>query len=126
MDQWTSRRFLTQEWMYQLLEKSFYSASTSNKSTTSLTPSKFSPQQHTKNTCIVADLVHNTDNGRRAVPFSLSRDVKPFCVRMPQSVTFPYRDKLHAELELLQEQGIMKLITEPTSRSCSRSKISSS
>ena len=38
----------------------------------------------------------------------------PFCVKMPRSVPFAYREKLKVELELLQEQGIIMPVTEVT------------
>jgi hypothetical protein len=41
-------------------------------------------------------------------------DAKPFCVRAPQTVPFAYREKLKAELELLQQQGIIAPVTTPT------------
>ena len=44
----------------------------------------------------------------------LTSDAKPFCVTSPRSIPFAYRDKLAAELELLQEQHIIAPVTEPT------------
>ena len=41
-------------------------------------------------------------------------DAQPFCVKAPRAIPFAYRDKLKAELELLQEQGIIAPVTEPT------------
>ena len=38
----------------------------------------------------------------------------PFCVKTPRAVPFAYREKLKAELELLQEQGIITPIKEVT------------
>ena len=35
----------------------------------------------------------------------LTKDAQPFCVNTPRTVPFAFRDKLKAELELLQEQG---------------------
>ncbi len=45
---------------------------------------------------------------------SLTDNAKPFCVNTPRSIPFMYRDKLKAELELLQRQNIITLITEAT------------
>ena len=45
---------------------------------------------------------------------SLTDDAKPFCVNTPRSVPFAYRDKLRAELAVLQTQGIIEPVTEPT------------
>ena len=39
---------------------------------------------------------------------------KPFCVNTPRSVPFAYRDKLKAELDLLQSQQIIAPVTEAT------------
>ena len=44
----------------------------------------------------------------------LTSDAKPFCVTSPRSIPFAYRDKLTAELELLQQQHIIAPVTEPT------------
>ena len=45
---------------------------------------------------------------------ALTDNAKPFCVRAPRAIPFAYRDKLKAELELLQYQGIITPVTEPT------------
>ena len=45
---------------------------------------------------------------------SLTDKAKPFCVNTPRSIPFMYRDKLKAELELLQRQNIVTPITEAT------------
>ena len=45
---------------------------------------------------------------------TLVDNATPFCVKAPRSVPFAYRDKLKAELELLQEQGIITPVTEVT------------
>ncbi len=45
------------------------------------------------------------------VHITLTADAIPFCVGTTRTIPFAYRDKLKAELELLQEQHI---ITEPT------------
>ena len=45
---------------------------------------------------------------------SLTADAKPFCVNTTWSVPFAYHDKLKAELEFLQTQSIITLITETT------------
>ena len=43
---------------------------------------------------------------------SLTADARPFCVNIPRSIPFAYRDKLKAELELLQTQHIIAPVTE--------------
>ena len=45
---------------------------------------------------------------------ALTEEAKPFCVKTPRAVPFAYRDKLKAELETLQEQGIITPVTYPT------------
>jgi len=45
---------------------------------------------------------------------SLTDDVKPFRVNTPRSIPFAYRDKLKAELELLESQNIITPVTEAT------------
>jgi len=45
---------------------------------------------------------------------SLTKDVKPFCVSTPRAIPFAYRDKLKAELDLLQIQQIIAPITTAT------------
>ena len=45
---------------------------------------------------------------------SLMAHAKPFCVNTPRSVPFAYRDKLKAELDLLQSQQIITPVTEAT------------
>ena len=44
----------------------------------------------------------------------LSSDAKSFCVTSPRSIPFAYRDKLAAELKLLEQQHIIAPVTEPT------------
>ena len=44
----------------------------------------------------------------------LMSEAKPFCVRTPRMIPFAYRDKLQAELNLLQSQGIIAPVTAPT------------
>ena len=44
----------------------------------------------------------------------LSANAKPFCITSPRSIPFAYRDKLAAELDLLQQQQIIAPVTEPT------------
>ena len=39
---------------------------------------------------------------------SLTDDTKPFCVNTPRFVPFAYRDKLKAELTVLQTQGVIQ------------------
>ena len=45
---------------------------------------------------------------------SLTDDAKSLCVQTPRAIPFAYRDKLKAELETLQEQGIITPVTHPT------------
>ena len=45
---------------------------------------------------------------------SLTENAIPFCVKTPRSIPFAYRDKLKAELNLLQDQGIVAPVTEVT------------
>ena len=45
---------------------------------------------------------------------SLTPGATPFCVKTPRTVPFAYRDKLKTELDLLQDQGIITLVTEVT------------
>ena len=45
---------------------------------------------------------------------SLIDNVKPFCVNTPRSILFAYRDKLKAELDILQQQNIITPVTEAT------------
>ena len=49
---------------------------------------------------------------------TLMEDPVPFCVKTPRSIPFAYRDKLQAELDLLQEQGIIAPVTEVTEWCC--------
>ena len=44
---------------------------------------------------------------------ALTDDARPFCASTPRAVPYAYRDKLKAELDLLQNQGIIAP-TEPT------------
>ena len=39
---------------------------------------------------------------------------KPFCTKTPHAISFAYRDKLRAELQMLQDQGIIAPVTHPT------------
>jgi len=39
---------------------------------------------------------------------------KPFCVHTPRTIPFAYRDKLQAELHLLESQHIIAPVTEAT------------
>jgi len=45
---------------------------------------------------------------------SLTDGVKPLHVTTPQSIPFAYRDKLKAEMELLESQNIIVPVTEAT------------
>ena len=45
---------------------------------------------------------------------ALAENAIPFCVKTPRTVPFAYREKLKAELELLEQQGIIAPVTEPT------------
>ena len=41
-------------------------------------------------------------------------DPQPFCVHTPRAIPFAYREKLKNELDLLQSQGIIAPVTNPT------------
>ena len=45
---------------------------------------------------------------------TLTDDAKPFCIHTPWVIPFAFRDELRAELELLQNQGVIAPVTEPT------------
>ena len=45
---------------------------------------------------------------------SLMDDAQPFSVKAPRSIPFAYREKLHQELDSLQQQDIIALVTQPT------------
>ena len=45
---------------------------------------------------------------------TLTEGAKPFCIKTPCTVPFAYRDKLKAELEILEAQGIIAPVTYPT------------
>ena len=45
---------------------------------------------------------------------TFTKDAKPFCINTPRTVPFAFRDKLKAELDLLQDQGVIAPVTEPT------------
>ena len=45
---------------------------------------------------------------------TLTAHAKPFCVNTPRSIPYVYRDKLKAELDLLQAQQIIAPVTEAT------------
>lgn len=44
----------------------------------------------------------------------LTDNAQPFCVRTPRTVPFAFRDKLKAELDLLESQGIIAPVSVPT------------
>ena len=44
----------------------------------------------------------------------LADNAQPFCVNTPRAVPSAYRDKLKAELDLLQSQGVISPVTKPT------------
>ena len=44
----------------------------------------------------------------------LADNAEPFCINTPRAVPFAYWDKLKAELDLLQSQGVISSVTEPT------------
>ena len=48
------------------------------------------------------------------VRITLTEDAQPFCVNTPKVIPFAFRTKLKAELYLLQDQGIITPVTEPT------------
>ena len=45
---------------------------------------------------------------------ALTEDAKPFCVHTPHTIPYAFRDKLKAELQLLQDQNIIAPVTEIT------------
>ena len=45
---------------------------------------------------------------------ALTEDAQLFCVCTPRTIPFAFRDKLKVELDLLQEQGVIAPVTEPT------------
>ena len=45
---------------------------------------------------------------------ALTDNAQPFCVHTPRAIPFAFRDKLKAELDLLQEQGVIAPVTYPT------------
>ena len=51
---------------------------------------------------------------RETFHITLREGTVPFCVKTPRAIPFAYRDKLKAELDLLQEQGIITPVTEVT------------
>jgi len=44
----------------------------------------------------------------------LTEEAKPFCVKTPRAIPNAYRERLKAELETLQAQGIITPVTHPT------------
>ena len=45
---------------------------------------------------------------------ALIDDAKPFCVKTPRTIPYAYREKLKAELQSLEEQGIITPVSYPT------------
>ncbi len=45
---------------------------------------------------------------------AVTDDAKPFCVKTPRTIPYAYREKLKAELQSLEEQGIIAPVTYPT------------
>ena len=45
---------------------------------------------------------------------TLTSDAQPFCVHTPRAIPFAFREKLEDELDLLQQQGVIAPVTEPT------------
>ena len=45
---------------------------------------------------------------------SLAANANPFCVNTPRTIPFAYRDKLQAELDLLESQHVIAPVTEAT------------
>ena len=45
---------------------------------------------------------------------TIAETAKPFCVHTPRTIPFAYRDKLQAELHLLESQNIIAPVTETT------------
>ena len=74
------------------------------------------PSSHTN---LITEFPSVFDNQVKAMDgeqfhIALTDEAKPFCVKTPRAVPFAYRDKLKAELETLQEQGIITPVTYPT------------
>ena len=44
----------------------------------------------------------------------LTEEAKPFCVKTPRAIPYACREKLKAELETLEAQGIITPVTHPT------------
>jgi len=44
----------------------------------------------------------------------LTDDAQPFCVNTPRFIPYAYRDKLKEEISMLESQGVIEAVTEPT------------
>ena len=44
----------------------------------------------------------------------LTEEAKPFCVKTPRAIPYACGEKLKAELETLEAQGIITPVTHPT------------
>ena len=44
----------------------------------------------------------------------LTEEAKPFCVKTPRAIPNAYRERLKAEPETLQAQGVITPVTHPT------------
>ena len=79
---------------------------------------------HTSNPLPTADQIMEEfpsvfDGQVRTMPgeqfhIALTKDAHPFCVTIPRSIPFAYREKLKQEIDLLIDQGIITPVTDPT------------